>query len=116
MKKIFLSLLTFLVLNFVAFCQEENNVIQKPTLGIHFILNDFESATNIRNTSLATALKNKQFGKLRNMSAGLAINYLKGITEHLDLSTTLAASFLDYPFKNGNVFGRDNLLLKLMPR
>lgn len=93
-----------------AFCQEE--YIQRPTLGIYFFFNDFKTAANIRATSLREVLRNSQFGKLKEMSPGLAVNYMSGLTRHFDFTTTLTGSFLDYIKRNDALLGQDNLLLE----
>lgn len=111
MKKISGMVLALIFLHTLAFSQDED-YIQNPTFGVHFIFNDFKSAQAIRSTSLGTALRNKQFGKIKEMSPGLAINYIQGLTPSFDFSTTLSGSFLDYPFKDGTTSGKDNLLLE----
>lgn len=110
MKKILLHLFFLLPLTQIAFGQDDD--IQNPTLGVHFFFNDFKSAQNIRNTSLGTALRDKKFGKIKDMSPGLAINYMEGLNRHFDFTTTLAGSFLDYIRRDGSTFGKDNFLLE----
>lgn len=98
MKKnvgLLLAILPFLA---PAFCQNEH--MQRPTLGIYFFFNDFKAADNI------------QFNKLSDMSPGLALNYMNGLTPHVDWSTTLTGSFLDYYNRDGVSLGQDNLLLE----
>jgi hypothetical protein len=85
---------------------------QRPTLGIYFFFHDFKTAANIRATSLREVLRNSQFGKLNEMSPGLALNYITGLTAHFDLTTTLTGSFLDYYKPNGMLLGQENLLLE----
>ena len=110
MKRILLHLFFLLTLTQIAFGQDDD--IQNPTLGVHFFFNDFKSAQNIRNTSLGTALRDKKFGKIKDMSPGLAINYMEGLNRHFDFTTTLAGSFLDYIRRDGSTFGKDNFLLE----
>lgn len=112
MKKIYSIVLAFFILHTNAFCQDEEH-IQDPTFGVHFLFDDFKSAQAIRSGSLEKALRDKQFGKIKDMSAGLAINYMQGLNKYFDFTTTLAGSFLDYPFKNGTSAGKDYLLLEL---
>jgi hypothetical protein len=57
-------------------------------------------------------LKDKKFGKLQDMSQGLALSYGKGLCETFDFYSTLAGSFLTYPFMNKPTSGSDNLLLE----
>lgn len=112
MKKILVSLLTLTVIVPVALCQNNAN-IKNPALGIYFLFNDFKSAANIRSSSLSSVLKNKQFGKIKEMSPGLAVSYLQGLSGHLDVSTTLAGSFLNYTFEGRPPSGNEALLLEI---
>lgn len=111
MKKILLHLFLLLTLHEIAFAQDDNE-IQNPTLGVHFFFNDFKTAQSIRNTSLSTTLKDKKFGKIKDMSPGLAINYIDGLNKTFDFTSTLAGSFLDYIRKDGSSYGKDNFLLE----
>ncbi len=85
---------------------------QPPTLGIHFIFNDFETAAAIRSSSLSSVLKEHRFGKLKNMAQGLAISFGKGLSETVDFYSTVAGSFLSYPFENRRPPGSDYLLVE----
>ena len=110
MKKNVGLLLAVLLFLAPAFCQDE--YIQRPTLGIFFFFNDFKTAENIRATSLREVLRNSEFGKLREMVPGLALNYINGLNSHFDFTTTLTGSFIDYYKPNGVSLGQDNLLLE----
>ena len=92
MKKNVGFLLAILPILVPAFSQDD--YIQRPTLGIYFFFNDF-------NTN----------GKLKDMSPGLAMNYINGLNKHFDFTSTLTGSFISYKKKNGVVLGQDNLLL-----
>ena len=91
---------------------QDNDYIQKPTFGVHFIFTDFQTAAAVRANSLGVVLKNRQFGKIKTMSPGLALNYIQGITRTFDISASLAGSFVDYPFPNKKPVGADKLLLE----
>lgn len=110
MKKNVGLLLAVLPLLAPAFSQDD--YIQRPTLGIFFFFNDFKTAENIRASSLREVLRNSEFGKLREMSPGLALNYNNGITAHFDFATTLTGSFIDYYKPDSSSLGQDNLLLE----
>jgi OOP family OmpA-OmpF porin len=103
-------LLAILVGCIGAFGQAEP--VQPPTLGIQFFFDDFKTAWYIRNSSLRQVLRNGQFGRLKDMSPGLAINYIYGLSKHYDFSTTLTGAFLDYIKRDGSSFGSDHLLLE----
>lgn len=111
MKKMYLSLLAAMFLAVTAFSQD-NNYIKGPALGIHFLFNDFSTATSIRSSSLNSVLRNKQFGKIKEMTPGIAVNYLQGLSSHVDFSGRLAGSFLDYPSEGRASFGSESLLLE----
>lgn len=112
MKRVILISFTF-VLFCVEVCGQKKSYKQPETIGIHFLFNDFKTAQLIRASSLSSVLKDKQFGKLKDMSQGLAISYGKGLSETFDFSSTLAGSFLSYPFQNKPEPGSDHLLLEL---
>lgn len=111
MRRGFLLVLSFSFFDLSVFCQDKS-YIQDPTLSVFFSFNDFKSAANIRATSLSSALRNNQFGKVSEMSPGLGLNYLEGLDEHFDVSITLAGSFLDYPFETRPQYNKDNFLVE----
>lgn len=110
MKKMFLSFLALMFVSAAALSQDD--YIKGPALGIHFLFNDFVTAKNIRSTSLNTVLREKQFGKTKEMSPGIAVSYSQGLTSHVDFSGRLAGSFLDYPIEGRTSFGNESLLLE----
>ncbi len=91
---------------------QDDILIQNPTFGIHFFFNDFKTPVYLRASSLATVLRNKQFGKIKDMESGLALNYLQGISKYFDFTTTLAGSFVDYPTQDNTFSGQDYFLLE----
>jgi OOP family OmpA-OmpF porin len=111
MKKLLLVFLTsvFFVLNIHS---QKKSYQQPATLGIHFVFNDFATAQLIRSTSLSSVLRDHRFGKLGDMSQGLALSYGKGLSERFDFSSTLAGSFLSYPFQHQPAAGSDYLLVE----
>lgn len=111
MKKITGLFALVVMLNTMAMAQDDD-IIQQPTFGVQFFLNDFKSAAAVRANSLGVVFKNREFGKIKDMSPGLALTYIDGITKHYDLTATLAGSFVDYPIPNKTAFGRDFLLLE----
>lgn len=101
-----------LVLFCVSAFGQERTYKQPATLGIHFVFNDFATAQLIRSSSLSSVLKDKRFGKLKDMSQGLALSYGKGMSETFDFSSTLSGSFLSYPFRDTPSSGSEHLLLE----
>ncbi|MDE3247293.1 MAG: OmpA family protein [Bacteroidota bacterium] len=111
MKK--LLLLCLAAQGLVQLCMaQDNDYIKRPALGVHFFFDDFNGGGYVKKFGLNRAIRDKQIGKFSSMSPGLAINYLKGISPHLDLSAGLAGSFVDYPITGKSAFGNDNLLLE----
>ena len=89
-----------------------NDYRKGPVLGINFFFNDFQTASSIRSTSLGIAIRNKKLGKIKDMSPGIAINYMEGLSNYIDFSATLSGSFVDYPFEGRVSTGNEALLLE----
>lgn len=104
MKKILALLVTFF---FIAnsFSQDttiKQSYVRKPALGVSFFFNDFVTAQRIRSSSLSYVIANKQKAKWKDMNHGIAVNYFKGLNNHLDLAATLAGSFVEYAVGSNN--------------
>lgn len=94
MKKIILSICTFsLLLN--SFAQE--NYKKLPALGLHFLFNDFNTASELRTGGLATVVRNNNWSKTGRMKVGFGLSYMQGLSNHVDFVGTASGSFLDYP-------------------
>ncbi len=93
MKQFILSILT-MIAGTIAYGQDEYQKL--PSLGIHFFVNDFETASELRSTNLANTIKNKQYAKTARMNPGLAVSYVRGVGKYVDISVSLAGSFVDY--------------------
>jgi outer membrane protein OmpA-like peptidoglycan-associated protein len=91
---------------------QNSDYVKRPALGVHFFFDDFKGAAYIRQYSLTAALRDKQLMKFKSMSPGLAVNYINGLSKHIDFSSTLAGSFVDYPIPGHTPFGNDNFLLE----
>lgn len=109
MKKLFLCTLTA-VTSLLAFGQSEYQKL--PSFGIHYFNNDFETATELRATSLADVLRNKNYKKKERMNPGLAISYLKGMGKYIDVTTSLAGSFVDFDVPGTGKAGSEKFLLE----
>jgi len=98
MKKL-LSIFIILCLS-VSIVRGQDNEIRPKALGISFFLNDFVTPQKIRSTSLSKVISDKDFAKFKDMDAGIAITYFKGITRHIDIAAGLGGSFTRYPMPN----------------
>ena len=109
MKKILLS---FLAIGLLITGFGQNDYKKRPALGVSFVLNDFKTAASIRATSLSNVLRTKQYKQTKDMAAGLAISYLKGLTNNIDFEGAISGSFLDYPVPGKALTSQSNLLLE----
>jgi outer membrane protein OmpA-like peptidoglycan-associated protein len=100
MKKFILSIAT-LVACAISYAQDDYKKL--PSLGIHFVLNDFQTASDIRTVGLAKVLEKNTFGNVKQMDPGIAVSYLQGLSRHIDLSAVLSGSFLEYPYPDNRV-------------
>ncbi|MGI8950208.1 MAG: hypothetical protein ACR2FN_01355 [Chitinophagaceae bacterium] len=121
MKKILLFF-CFLQICFTCFAQNINKYKKKSALAIQFILNDFSTAVIIKQSSIGSAINNKNWSALKDMNAGIAFQYLKGLNNHIDFSAESNISFLEYPLKNNFEVTRSALIeadagihLKMLP-
>ena len=86
--------------------------VKKPsTLVFHIFYNDFQTAQQIKASSLNNVLNNNQWSKIGDMQMGFGFNYLKGISRKIDAVATLDGSSTDYLFKDGTTNGSSQFLL-----
>ena len=109
MKKILLS---FLAIGLFLSSFGQNDYRKRPALGIHFFLDDFKSAADMRNGGLATVLKSKEWHKTGKMNAGLAFSYIEGLSNYMDFVGTLSASFVNYPVPGKTLVNTNSPLLE----
>jgi OmpA-OmpF porin, OOP family len=109
MKKTLLVIISF-GLFVTSFAQGEYK--KRPSFGVHFLLNDFRTAANLRSGGLPSILKSKEWHKTRYMSSGIAISYIQGLSNNLDFVGTLSGSFLDYPVPGKPPRNNPSLLLE----
>ncbi|MDP3312046.1 OmpA family protein [Lutibacter sp.] len=109
MKKIIsIIVLGILALQLTAQVSEE----RKPsTLAFHVFYNDFNTAQQIKISSLNNVLKNHLWSKIGAMQTGFGINYLKGIRNKIDFVATLDGSWTDYLYDDGTSYGSNQFLL-----
>ena len=110
MKKFYFLVIT--IGFFITSFGQQVSYTKTKALGFSFFLNDFQTASDIRTNGLVSVLKAKTFFKTQRMNPGLAINYISGISRHVDFIATLGGSFLDYPIENKPAFNSNNFLLE----
>lgn len=110
-KFIFLCLL--LTTSYLGSIAKERQEIKKPTLGLHFLYNDFKTAQLINANSLGYVLQNHLWNKPQNMEGGFGLDYLQGLTNHVDLIGSLNGSWVDYLLPDNTLYGSSNFLLDI---
>ncbi|MFZ2784038.1 MAG: OmpA family protein [Sediminibacterium sp.] len=97
MKKFLFSLI---VVGFAlsASAQTPTSYKKRPSLGISFFLNDMYTAERISKTSLSSVLRDNKWAKGTEMTPGLSVQYVNGLTEHVDFMGSLAGTFTKYSF------------------
>jgi OOP family OmpA-OmpF porin len=97
MKKFILSLLAF---GSIAACFAQTPVSYKKrsSLGLNFVLKDMNTAILIDKTSFTDVISKRQWTQLNDMTPGLSLTYMNGLTEKMDFMVNLGGSFLRYPF------------------
>lgn len=109
MKK--LIFLFIAISSFVISFGQEN--YKKPqAIGFSFFLNDFKTAADIRASGLVDVLTAKNFFNINRMNPGLAVDYLSGLSKHVDFIATLGGSYVDYPIANQLTFNQNSFLLE----
>jgi outer membrane protein OmpA-like peptidoglycan-associated protein len=111
MKYIFLIILSLSC--FLSVRSQEPSLVKRPTAGLHFFLNDFVTAQRIGVTSLKDVLKNDQWNQLQNMEGGFGLDYIQGLTRHIDLVGTFNGSWVNYMLPSGALYGSSNFLLDI---
>ena len=90
----------------------QTTFIKQKVFGVHFVLNDFGTATSIRTAGLANVIRSKQWQKTKGMVSGLAISYSEVVSEYLDFTSSLSGSFLDYPVPGKTTQSQDEFLIE----
>lgn len=111
MKKLYFLIFAIMVF---ATCFSQSDYKKPSAIGFNFVFNDFQTATEIRTTSLGSVIRAKNLFKTNRMETGLSLNYLKGLSEHVDFIGTISGAFLDYPSRTLNAppLGTNDLLLE----
>ena len=109
MKKI---LFVFFALSLFATSFGQGEYKKRPSFGVHFFLNDFRTAANLRTAGLSSVLNSKEWRKGKYMTAGMAVSYIQGLNNNLDFAGTLSGSFVDYPVPGKPSRQNSSLLLE----
>jgi len=110
MKKVLASVVALYCL--VTTVNSQTKPIRQSAIGISFTLTDFLTAQRIRGGSLTEVMLEKSYAKLKDMSPGIAVTYVKGLRPKIDFAGTLHGTFVDYPFPDKAPFGNNNFLLE----
>lgn len=110
MKKILLLVVTFGLS--VALYAQDKDLKKQPTLMVNLGMYDFKSAAAMKASSFSTVLKDHNWSRFSDMKASLGLAYIQGLTNKIDVQTSLYAAFLDYPFKSRPALGNDKFLLE----
>ncbi len=97
MKKFLFS---FILFAFAAnsFAQAPKSYKKNPSLGVSFFLNDMHTAEKISRSSLSDIMQKNQWAKMQEMTPGLTIQYLNGLTENIDFAGSLSGTYTKYSF------------------
>jgi outer membrane protein OmpA-like peptidoglycan-associated protein len=109
MKKVFILFTSFCFFSH-AFAQK-NDYKKGKSLGVSFFLNDFKSASELRSNGIVSLFKNHDFFSSQ-MNSGFAVDYVNGLSNHVDFIATLAGSSVNYPVQNVAPFTSKSLLLE----
>ena len=109
MKKLILSVISILLVVSV-FAQKED-YRKRSTLGVSFFLNDFKSAAEIKKNGLGSVIRAKNLFRTTRMDPGMAVSYLKGLSNHVDFVGSLDGSFVSYPIPNQVASSKKDFLL-----
>jgi outer membrane protein OmpA-like peptidoglycan-associated protein len=89
----------------------QTTYIRRPSFAIHLLKNDFETASEIRSSGLATALKN--YSASGRLKGGFGLSYIQGVSEHADFVATWSGSFLNYPIPGAAVSINESFLMEV---
>ena len=98
------TVFALLILSCVAFQSNAQTatVAKKRNIGFSFIANDYRTPELLRTTSYASVVRNKQFGKLKEMGLGFAVHYIQNALPNIDIAASLAGSFVEFTLPGKN--------------
>lgn len=101
MRKLFFSMLGLFSAG-ILFAQPAKDSQKKPaTLVMHFAMQDFVTPQRLRSGSDGTANGGKEWAKFKEQQPGLGFTFMKGISNHFDVSASYYLSMVNYPFRDG---------------
>lgn len=113
MKKIILLLVATVFTTAIFAQSQKADYKKRPTLSVNFFMKDFVTPERIGKSNISTVLSNHNWAQLSDMTPGVGVSYLQGISNHLDFAANLGGSFINYPFMNGKDLNSDRFLLEL---
>ncbi|MEX0635269.1 MAG: hypothetical protein WD135_00770, partial [Ferruginibacter sp.] len=109
MKKIMLFLAAMVCFTLAI---AQNNFKKTAGFAVQFTLNDFKTPQSLRSGGVAAAIKDEDWKTMKEMSPGIALSYLQGLSDHVDFAGTLSGSFSNVPVPNKPVNSNRYLLLE----
>lgn len=98
---------------FINVTAQDTLYTKSPTIGLNFYYNDFVTAQRIHATSISDVIKSKQWNQPHLMEGGFGLEYLQGLTNHIDVVGTINCSWVDYLLPTNSLYGSSNLLLDI---
>ena len=109
MKNIIILLISCCFFSFAV--GQKNDYKKEKALGVSFFLNDFSSASELRSNGIVNLFKNHDFFSSQ-MNPGFAVDYLNGLSNHVDFIATLGGASVNYPVQNVAPFSTKSFLLE----
>lgn len=98
MKRLLIIMLVLVA--FTASNAQNSDYKKLPSFGFHFTVIDFKTAADLRAKSIAQVLREKNWYRANRYSPALTLSYMQGLSNSIDFSGRLTASFLAYPLRN----------------
>jgi OOP family OmpA-OmpF porin len=108
MKKL---IVYFLAVILSATTYGQTDYVRRPSFAIHLLKNDFQTASEIRSSGLATALKN--YSASGRLKGGVGLSYIQALSQHADFVATGSGSFLNYPVPGAPVSINESFLMEV---
>lgn len=84
-------------------------------LGIHFSMSDFITPKTFKSSPTPISRSERAFPNIKDLSAGFAVSYWRGITPKIDFSAKLNGVFHDFSAIYNNVPGRTEMGVEIEP-